>query len=211
MLFPDSIDTLRVCTTCGRLFQDLPDREQPQRCECQHDSDAPSWPGYDFNERASLCRCCGREVLSSGSRWQVWFCDTCSHDVKELHNRLGGWVIPIGRHSMMHGISIKGGDVDDDKGTKEFVNASRSLFRAIDLLDEWHDRWVIELIRKSWFAKYPSVSLHTYLASARKLAAKDSRYSRDSAFVALCAAYGVPSTYRPSLRPVNTNPEGDKP
>jgi hypothetical protein len=210
MLFTNSIDSFHVCTTCGYLFQNLPENEQPQRCNCQHDSDVPRWRGYDFNEHAALCRCCGTTVLSSGSRWSVWFCDACLHDVQELHNRLGATVIPVARHSLLNGISVASKDVNDDRAIGDFLNAFHNLILGEKRLSQWHERRVINLIEKLELATKPSVQLHTYLACAKELAAQDSRYSQGSAFDALCAAFGVSSIQRPGPSLVTTIPVGDQ-
>ena len=208
MLYTDSIDSFHICTTCGRLFENLLESEQPQRCKCQRDNDAPRWSGYDFNERAVLCRCCGTAVLVSGSRWHVWFCHSCMDDVKALHDRLGGSVIPVGRHSLLNGISVASQDVHEDRVIEDFAKDLNNFFLDIEHLTQWHERRVVELIERLGLSTNPSVQLHDYLTYARELAAQDARYTQDGAFSALCTAFGVPSTHRPKLRLVTKHKDG---
>ena len=59
----------------------------------------------DFPTAAELCRCCGLELLQSGCKWSVWFCNDCKPRVLKLNQSVGAWVIPIRRHSLMHGLS----------------------------------------------------------------------------------------------------------
>lgn len=210
MLYTNSIDSFHVCVTCGHLFQNLPESEQPQRCKCQQDNDTPRWHGYDFNKRAVLCRCCGTAVLSSGSRWLVWFCDVCLHNVKGLHTRLGGSVIPVGPHSLLNGISVAGQDVHDDRVIENFVNDFGNLILDAQHLSQWHEHRVIKLIEKLELSTNPSVQLHNYLAHAKELAAQDAHYSRDGAFAALCTTFGVPSDHHSGSRLVTTYPDGDQ-
>ena len=91
----------RICGTCFRLYETGRPDGQDQRCECSG-GDEERWPLVDFNERACLCRCCGTEVLTSGTRWSPFFCRECqllSMGVSLWERRL---VFPIGRHSLMH-------------------------------------------------------------------------------------------------------------
>lgn len=92
---------LHICGTCFKLYETGRFDNQEQRCGCAPRAEE-RWPGRDFNERASLCACCGTEVLESGSRYSPYFCRECqllAMGVSLWERRL---VIPIGRHTMMH-------------------------------------------------------------------------------------------------------------
>ncbi|HVA10428.1 MAG TPA: hypothetical protein VNG12_27250, partial [Acidimicrobiales bacterium] len=80
-----------------------------QRCACEPvpDPDEPRF-GQDFLMAAELCRCCGLVLLPSGSRWSVWFCPPCTRLARSFNEQLGRCVIPIGRHSLMNGVGLKG-------------------------------------------------------------------------------------------------------
>jgi hypothetical protein len=92
---------LRICATCFHLFETNRPDGLNQRCRCAPDR-GPRWPGSDFNERASLCRCCGFEVMRSGSRWSEFFCRECGLFAMGLSVSARQIVFPIGRHSLMH-------------------------------------------------------------------------------------------------------------
>jgi hypothetical protein len=100
----DEYRYLWICACCGHLREIARPDGVEQRCACSEpaDRDEEPWPRHDFNERASLCRCCGLEVLHSGSRWSMFFCRECqllAMGVSIWERRL---VFPIGRHTMMH-------------------------------------------------------------------------------------------------------------
>jgi hypothetical protein len=112
----------RLCMTCGLVFDaaDPSDGGPRQLCRCVP-SNADEWRG-DLSERAHLCKCCRLELLPSGSRWSVWFCSECLGRVGELNARLGRYVVPIGRHSLMGGVGGPG---------KAVVNATDADLAAI--------------------------------------------------------------------------------
>ncbi|HEX8770654.1 MAG TPA: hypothetical protein VF711_07795 [Acidimicrobiales bacterium] len=139
---------LKICTTCGQIRGALTrDPEKVQLCRCDHErlrrNDLPSperWQGFDFNKFVELCHCCGVELLRSGSRWSVWFCEPCKRNVLALNAEVGYCAIPIGRHSMMAGIGIKAADIPDPIPTsfvEPFLNATMSLFDRIDRLRDY--------------------------------------------------------------------------
>ncbi len=98
--YSDEYEYLRICPTCYELYETArPDGEE-QRCTCR--PAGKRWPHRDFNQRAMLCRCCGLNVLPSGSRWSPYFCRECrllAMGVSVWNRRL---VFPTGRHSLMH-------------------------------------------------------------------------------------------------------------
>ncbi len=79
-----------------------------------------------------LCYCCGIEPIKSGSRWSVFFCDECKDCVLSFNRRSGQWIIPIGRHSLMHGASLGAGE-----DARLFTGQLRGLGDAIGHLGEW--------------------------------------------------------------------------
>ena len=97
----NELQYLHVCGTCYALYEAGRPDGMNQRCRCGPHGEA-RWPGFDFNERACLCACCGTEVLPSGSRFSQYFCRECqllAMGVSLWERRL---VFPIGRHSLMN-------------------------------------------------------------------------------------------------------------
>ncbi len=143
--FRPEFQTLSICTNCWDLF-DAPspghgDFEQ-QKCRC-HRGKEQRWPGYDYNERARLCDCCGRYVLRSGSRWSVWFCDACKERVRLLNHEFGFALIPIGRHSLMQGFGLQG--EPDEAQIERFVERFGDMARRMDAL---HHDWKPKHLRE---------------------------------------------------------------
>lgn len=102
----------------------------------------------DFPTPAELCRCCGQELLQSGSRWSVWFCSECKGRVRTLNERAGTCVIPIGRHSMMNGVFIPGGRIPEFVEIEGFTLKVRGLSWEMERLAEW----AAEIVRRNCVA-----------------------------------------------------------
>jgi len=142
---------------CGKLHGPWKERGMfkptyVQKCGCVHKNNTrgigEKWPGFDFNEVATLCYCCGRELLNSGSKWSVWFCDECKQRAINLRNNVGWFVIPIGRHSLMNGIA---GDLAG-KTDEEFINAIKDFSKKTNTLFDRQDRlvnWGLYTVRKN--------------------------------------------------------------
>lgn len=99
VLDPPHPEKFTICPTCHRLQGQVAGRRNDatrervvlvQSCDCvgaegrRPGPSPPRWPGYDFNEAWTLCYGCGAEVLASGSRWSVWFCEPCKAGVRRL-------------------------------------------------------------------------------------------------------------------------------
>jgi hypothetical protein len=107
----DRFGDLLVCRTCGDVKGPVPGLANGacELCDCVPVDErraAPTWPRFDFNSAFQLCVCCGLEALPSGSRWSVWFCDSCRRRVRKLNDLAGRCVVPIGRHSLMNGVTV---------------------------------------------------------------------------------------------------------
>lgn len=73
---PDELQYLRICGHCYGLYETGRPDGLSQPCRCRPGG-GERWPGFDFNERVSLCLCCGPEALASGSRYAPFSCRTC--------------------------------------------------------------------------------------------------------------------------------------
>jgi hypothetical protein len=172
----------RLCGRCTGIFEVGPRRYRRQRCRCE-DQEDERWPGFDVNERVTLCRCCAAEVLHSGSRWSVWFCPDCLERIKALHDRLGGTLIPIGRHSMMNRLVLRGYEVAST-AVDRFAEALVDLFERIQHLEEWHRRRASANLKALGMSELPSVPLGKYLRKAAALRG-GGRLTREAAFSGL--------------------------
>lgn len=127
-----------ICPDClwCRASVKLDAQTYRQLCRCEEDQlagPAVRWPRYDFNRCIDLCSCCGFEPIRTGSRWSGFFCDECKDRVMKVNRMRGAWVIPIGRHSIMHGASIRNADHEQ---VGAFVAALRGLGELIASLEE---------------------------------------------------------------------------
>jgi hypothetical protein len=148
-----------------------------QRCRCEG-VDQERWLRFDFNCYLELCRCCGVEPIRSGSRWSSFFCEECKARVLSLNRAAGGWVIPIGRHSAMHGILVRGDERFDPQVAERFAGAMRGLFAGIDHLDKWSRSVVRRNLAELGFAPGEEVGLSDYLDAARGRIDKEPAFQR---------------------------------
>lgn len=162
--------SFKICGVCYTLCGCKGDCEQRQECACTwaqvraglRPSPTP-WPGFDFPEVATLCYCCGAEVLRSGSRWSVWFCDACKEQVRVLHQRHRRYLIPIGRHAMMNGFGLTGSETQNQAAVTQFVLRVSGLVDRINVLKSWASTIVAEHVRTRGFEKGRDVPLREYV------------------------------------------------
>lgn len=145
------------------------------------------WPCRDSNKLATLCYCCGAELLESGSRWSVWFCEACKRRVRALNEWSQGCVIPIGRHSLVNGFWLTGRDALVPGAGEQFVLSLRGLFDSIALLEEWAPAIVAETARARGFQEGADVPLPDYLD-----ALVHSPIDKVRTFTRLCAYFQSP-------------------
>ena len=140
----EEIKGARLCTRCGHVrgkLLILGDGEPfpfPQDCFCRPASErVRPYKGLDLSTCVELCRCCAFEPIRTRSRWSSFYCDTCRELVLDANKGFGAWVIPIGRHSMMHGMSLGSEATDSEEHVEAFAGEVRGLFRGIEHLDAW--------------------------------------------------------------------------
>ncbi len=134
----DKIQSTNVCVECGRVYGPVTS-EHHQQCNCvPKEKRQEKWPSYDFNEQITLCYCCGQEVLESGSRWSVWFCEECKGKVVQFNTLFQETIIPIGRHSLMSGYRLNRDAIHDSEKIKAFTSGINRLVGRMDVLREWH-------------------------------------------------------------------------
>ena len=182
-----------VCFACGGLYG--PWKYEPevkafcatrarqtgyQVCYCKRRYEKKRWPGFDINEIVTLCYCCGREVLKSGSKWSVWFCQECKESVMTLNAFAQRTIIPIGRHSMMSGYYLKGQDIYETEKIDNFVANVNQLHGNIDHLDEWRKYIIGKNFKLLEISK--DISLVDYLVWVDKLPYKNIAFQKMCSF-----------------------------
>jgi hypothetical protein len=188
VLDPPHPEEFTICPTCHRLQGQVAGRRADatrdrvvlvQSCECAWVEGRrtgifpPRWPGYDLNEAWTLCYGCGAEVLASGSRWSVWFCEPCKAGVRRLHQICGVHVIPLGRHSMMAGFGVPGGGPlalagqppPDAQAIARFVDALRQFTGRMAHVDAWAARAVAMNLVERGLAGPDPVPLPRYVSA----------------------------------------------
>jgi hypothetical protein len=162
-----------VCRNCGemagpwRLLRGTQGWEQ--LCACQSSTlreqriEIDQWIGFDFNELATLCYGCGTQVLRSGWRFSVWFCDDCKARVRRINEEFQFALIPIGRHSLMAGVGLNGSATRDEARIQRFVDQLGSLGQRVDVLRELARDTVRLNLERMAGGEQAAVSLVDYL------------------------------------------------
>jgi hypothetical protein len=189
------LDGLTICPTCrtlkGRCIPSIGNSRRPrvQECRCERRArprgeENPEWKGFDVPKAVELCYSCGLVPLRSGSRWCVWLCKPCATRAGELNGRAARPIVPIGRHSMMHGIGMSGPVKEDETEEIEaFCAAANGLFRMIERLEEWSRLRVGFNVERLGFDLDTPVALTRYLERAAGSADPD--LSSEAAFEAV--------------------------
>jgi len=178
-----------VCSACGGLYGlwkyepevkpifPIRARESEyQDCYCKRQHENKNWRGFDFSEIVTLCYCCGREVLMSGSRWSVWFCENCKERVVVFNTFVQSTIIPIGRHSMMHGYQLNGQDILEKAEIENYAANVNQLFSGIDHLNKWRKCIIGENFKVLEISK--DISLVDYLVWVSKLPDKNIAFQK---------------------------------
>lgn len=86
---------------------------------------------------AELCRCCAAQLLPSGTKFSVWFCEECKEAVRRLNWSLQTYLIPIGPHSLQGGIQLSGLEAKNPGKVAAFAKRWNSLFARMDSLGDF--------------------------------------------------------------------------
>ena len=132
----------------------------------------------DYQTVAELCRSCGVELLASGSRWSVWFCSECKARVRDLNDRAGTCVMPIGRHSLMNNVGLSSDQAHDDAEVEAFAESMQGFVRATRRVAEWAAEIVRRNCARVGIADRDVVPIGEYLEAVSQL-------DREAAFEAM--------------------------
>jgi len=146
-----------------------------QRCDCVPAGELPAQPKVgDFNTELELCRACGLVPLRSGSRWSVWFCEPCKAQARSLNERVGRCVVPVGRHSLMNGVTVRSASPAD---IESFAGQMSTLFDTTGAIQRWSRTVVQENLVAAGQPHDVDLDLASYLASVCGVASSDQRFA----------------------------------
>lgn len=180
---------MSICTACLEVkgpWRENNSKALQQKCPCNPKPirRAKAWPSFDFNTAVELCYCCGLELLSSGSRWALFFCDECKKNVVSFNDRYGAYLIPIGRHSLHGGVSVSAKNRVDRRKVEEveeFVSRWRETVNAMGALSKWSAQIIAANLEAFGFDRKADTPLPEYLAAVARLP-----QDKDQAFAKLC-------------------------
>ena len=103
-----------------------------QSCRCE--DDPVRWPGCDVSRAKDLCIVCLRGTAGGVSRYSWLACPDCRTVNDELGWRYGVRPLALGRHSLMNGVSVRGGQAQE--ATRAQVDRLVSFARGLQWLTE---------------------------------------------------------------------------
>jgi len=135
-------DVLEICTTCLELRG--PYRGHDNVCACDVEAWEPDRPARagDLTNNVILCHGCLAELVEGSSRWSSFYCDPCRTWVRDTGRRLGRYIVPIGRHSIMNGTYwlSEDGQLHTDAQVTAFADQLSASFASIDALYQLTNR-----------------------------------------------------------------------
>lgn len=185
---------LQICAECrglhGAYTEYHPDAVQSCHCS-RRTPPVPCEPvgRADHCTYAELCRCCALVLLPSGSRFSVWLCEACGPLVKGLNRAVGRAIVPIGRHSLMAGVGLRGGRDIPPQAVEAFTTASIGLFDRIGQLEEYARSVVGRNLELLGFEPGAEIYLGEYLHAVRR-----SQLRCDDAFFDLLFDFALAGT-----------------
>jgi hypothetical protein len=187
-------DDTEICPVCYALRGTMVYRPPGSRqlCDCEiaqlrtRGQEVPTY-GHDLHEAAELCRCCGVDLVLSGSRWAKWFCPECFGRLKVLNEAAGTCVVPIGRHSIMNGVFLKANKDRGPEALNAFADQLLAFFRESGGIQAWGREVVRHNVRTLDLGTAGPIALCTYLLVAQRCLA----LTKEAAFRRLEAKTGV--------------------
>lgn len=98
-------------------------------------------------------------------------------------------MIPIGRHSLMAGVTLAGPEVRSAPAIRSFALGLGGLFGRIGGLYDWSRARVVDILQDSPWKEAGEVPIDDYLAHVN---GSDRSARRDGLFLQLCAHFGAP-------------------
>ena len=177
-----------LCRRCWAL-----DDAEPYATTCVCRRGAERRPeGSAEPERRLLCQVCAGTLLRDFSRWSTILCATCRVRAVDVNSRLQRVVVPIGRHSLVNGSTIRPlPDAPDDRDVplEQFAAGlaaqTNAMIRSLDQLEVWGRRRTREECQSRGLADGRDVPLAVYLWSVH-----DQPVDRYAAFQALLSGGG---------------------
>ena len=103
-MLPHEKKELAVCATCFEVRY-VKESTKLQRCKCQGRYARAELGDTDCPNGLTLCQVCARRLVGGFSRFSWLACESCKTANTKFHFKMG-FKLPIGRHSIMNGITI---------------------------------------------------------------------------------------------------------
>ena len=163
---------LLVCTTCFGLTSA---GHGMQRCRCEK---YQAYPGVDCPSGFHLCTMCAASIAGGTGRYSWNVCEVCLKFNRSLNTKYGV-CLPLGRHSIMNGISIPihATKSVQEEGITEMLN----FLDKAQSLSDWGDLQARQLFESvPMWRKEPFIRVTTWEAKFALSKVKATTRSVDS-------------------------------
>ena len=136
----ERITELSVHIPCGQLRGPVPTTSKWHhlhgRWQSCVDEDSPrKWDGCDVSRALDLCIICCKGTAGGPTRWSWLACADCLAVNAALVSTWGFRPFALGRHSLMNGIGVRGGDPPDVQAAQ--IARLVAFAKGDDRLREW--------------------------------------------------------------------------
>ncbi len=153
--------TTEICTTC---FELLAPCDGPCACTPRVPTDDP---GVDEGRiRCVPCLVCGLVIVRGHTRWCHRVCRPCQEVAQRLNAVVGRCVVPIGVHSIVNGVGLRGGqapEAERDIAVDRFVERMSDLMVTISRVHEFSAQLLESRISRFGLGVQPRLRWETYL------------------------------------------------
>ncbi len=101
-------------------------------------------------------------LITSGSKWSVFYCHECKDRVGAFNDIVGKVVIPLGRHSVMNSLMIEYKSHDLDVEISKFVTGWNFLVGIIDKIVDWSTQSLFQNLHDLEFRFDSDIRLKEY-------------------------------------------------
>lgn len=131
----ERITGLSVHIPCGGLRGPLGAGNFARWQSCRDEDSPEKWEGCDVSRDYDLCIICFRATAGGRSRWAWLACEDCRAVNTALESAWGFRPFALGRHSLMNGIGVRGGDPPEVQEAQ--IARLAEFAKGDDRLREW--------------------------------------------------------------------------
>lgn len=192
----NTFDDFTLCGRCYGLTGQYGDCHQLCGCateQARHDLAEENLRrgSSRWSRLASLCHCCGAEVLDASQKYAFWFCPRCRANATTVNRALGYCAIPVGWHSIVNRVFVETSQARTRPGATAAADQLNAFLRESRSVSDWAHEIVVRQWHRAGLPEGEMVGVGEYLSAVW---AKD--VDKERLFGELVAARGIPDVWR---------------